>query len=571
MRGGRFGGLYRAKQMTERARVALCLSGQMRMFETCIGWIEDLQTHHDVDIFIHTWSDRGVSSDPKRSLPLGLINFVDIDKTDPRKPIDLNTEHSFRDMIMPKTKIDIDILSRYFDFVRADIEDLPDDYNETKSLHGIYCPKEILDLGPRYYHNLAMFYKIYMCDNLRSDYQSENGFEYDIVIRARPDRTIKNFQFPENKIKRNEIYIRHGIQKSSGMEYMMDQFAFGGSDAMRAYATIWENLGNYWNINMFKELPIQRRIIGRLIKFHLEKNGVHIINDKKTQGDLATDYVSFEQGMRATHVFDEDRPALARTMRTEMVHYAVRDTKTSAQARTRLAEIQADPQDKIAARAYIAIQEGRETECMRAIGELRRLSLTYPTADLLEIDYHMRARRWYEAMRVAADAQARWPDMLRLLNLKAKIYMRIHKPSMAIEVYDEVERLCYFDSERKACYRARALAYEKMGDFEKANTEYSRILTLYKEDDGAQAGILRNSLRLKTANIEDFKRLERFWRGKRKGEQKYALLYADYVLLFGDQKQAEEIRTVAKKFPDDKGIQSRTKKFFLKMGQSQVA
>ena len=376
--------------MSERPSVALCLSGQMRMFEVCKGWIYDLRKHCEVDIFIHTWSDRGISTAVGRHIPRGMHLFVDVDSLDDRKLINLNVENAFREALLPDQKISHDLLAQHFDFMHAKIEDLPQNYHETKTLHGITCPREILDFSPRYYHNLAMFYKIWACDQLRQEEEERRGVPYDAVIRLRPDRKMSKFNFAalaRQALVPDTVYTHYSTQSHSGLPYVSDQVAYGDSRSMKAYASVWERLSDYWDMAKYPDWAPHQRVIGLMLERHLRIEGVQPMDDKAMKGELATEGVSFEDGMRATHVFDKTRPALAQSLRTEMVHYSVRDTQTLDEARAHLAAIKSDPQDNFAAQAYIAMHEGNEEMALRAITALYRLPLSteLPTSSILPV------------------------------------------------------------------------------------------------------------------------------------------------------------------------------------------
>jgi tetratricopeptide (TPR) repeat protein len=213
------------------------------------------------------------------------------------------------------------------------------------------------------------------------------------------------------------------------------------------------------------------------------------------KGGLAKEVISFDRGLRATYVLDKTCPALARSIRIEMVHQEVRNTQTLDEAHNRLAALEAGPIDALAAQAYIATREGNEDAAMQAIEALYDLPLAYPTADLVALDRYMFERRWNDALHVVTNAQARWPDILLLVNMRAKIYHHMGRPDMALAVYDEAERLCRFDSERKACFRRRALTYEKLGDFTKANSEHARVLEKYADDEDTKISYYNNKLR----------------------------------------------------------------------------
>jgi len=89
---------------------------------------------------------------------------------------------------------------------------------------------------------LSMYNKIYLANQLKKDYENENNFIYDYVIRIRPDLIIKeslpNYIFTENK---NIIYFPY-ISKIFSYYGYPDFFAISNSKLMDIYADIFKYL-----------------------------------------------------------------------------------------------------------------------------------------------------------------------------------------------------------------------------------------------------------------------------------------------------------------------------------------
>lgn len=86
---------------------------------------------------------------------------------------------------------------------------------------------------------LSMYNKIYLANQLKKDYEVENNFVYDYVIRIRPDliikETIPEYIFTENK---NKIYFPY-ISKVFSYYGYPDFFAIGSSKLMDIYSDIF--------------------------------------------------------------------------------------------------------------------------------------------------------------------------------------------------------------------------------------------------------------------------------------------------------------------------------------------
>ena len=78
-----------------------------------------------------------------------------------------------------------------------------------KYIENIIQPKNILWVKNKNTLNLYLLYeKIYLCNNLKINYENKNHFKYDICIRIRPDLYVKDFIDENliNHIEKNVLY-----------------------------------------------------------------------------------------------------------------------------------------------------------------------------------------------------------------------------------------------------------------------------------------------------------------------------------------------------------------------------
>jgi hypothetical protein len=131
-------------------KTAICLSGELRSIDKTFPLIEKniLSRFSDYDIFYFTWTD-----DPDLDKLRVLI------KTGRVKDLDLKARMSFNeDEYFPKKPLK----TNYQNIIRQ-----------------LYCLKQVNDL--------------------KSQYEDENNFKYDIVVRIRPDLLLLNdSSLPEN-------------------------------------------------------------------------------------------------------------------------------------------------------------------------------------------------------------------------------------------------------------------------------------------------------------------------------------------------------------------------------------
>jgi len=127
--------------------------------------------------------------------------------------------------------------------------------NEEKDLitcfykpQNIVWDNEKIEKIKKYPDNMVyMLKRMYFCDKLRQDYENKYNFEYDIVIRLRPDLVLKEY-IPENIInnfQKDALYIpiqyKHDIYWSR-IFGPTDMFVMGDRNIMKIYSECYLNL-----------------------------------------------------------------------------------------------------------------------------------------------------------------------------------------------------------------------------------------------------------------------------------------------------------------------------------------
>jgi hypothetical protein len=106
-------------------------------------------------------------------------------------------------------------------------------------------------------HQLGMFYGIKKVMEMKQEYEKENNFKYDYVVRMRTDLVmVANFgditQYDSTKLHvsaYNTTALINQYKPGTWVEdlgiaerYIVDIFAMGGSDAMDKYAKVYDNI-----------------------------------------------------------------------------------------------------------------------------------------------------------------------------------------------------------------------------------------------------------------------------------------------------------------------------------------
>ena len=211
-------------------RIALCISGQPRGLEKNVNHIiEHLIKPSEIsDVFIHTWFDESLigkpfsSGQPAQNEKLGCWTEDTLDQLNKLNPIKFLYEpnKSFEEF--------------------NDLEGLPSAM-QTQLASNIYS--------------------VYSANKLKSDYEKENNFKYDLVIKTRIDCKYDKAYDIRNYLDINWTSVLHipyihqhmraddSYPSSDGTFYssLSDTFAYGSSQIVDIFSNIFTNFRNIHN------------------------------------------------------------------------------------------------------------------------------------------------------------------------------------------------------------------------------------------------------------------------------------------------------------------------------------
>lgn len=225
-------------------RIALCLSGQMRTYKKCYPSLKEFILEPlKPDIFIHTWSDSGITTKIKKGAEF---------KTEEVTREELNKLYSPKSMI---------------------IENFKKEY--TEKLKGVEVPEILKEKEPRNYKGtLPMFYKMQVCNELKSKWEKEKGFTYDLVIRLRPDLEFLE-EIPKKVLNQPEKVWHNNSEDGNPSAFwqISDKFFLSNSRNMDSCCSVFENLKEYWKNPLGEGRKRgQHRVGERLMAYHLKRN-----------------------------------------------------------------------------------------------------------------------------------------------------------------------------------------------------------------------------------------------------------------------------------------------------------
>jgi len=204
-------------------KIALCISGYIRTFRTTINNLKTnfLSVYPETDIFVHTWTQ---------------VDYWNIEN------VYLHT---------------IDGICR----TKKCIIECPKEFDVQKIIHD-RNPDPLRNVG----HVLSMFYKIKQCNELKKQYEIENNFKYDCVIRFRPDiQLLSNFTIDEDNLD------KLNVPKYGDFSGINDQFAYSTSENMDLYCSLFDKINQY--LEKDESLFFNPEV---LLKYHIEKQNLNI-------------------------------------------------------------------------------------------------------------------------------------------------------------------------------------------------------------------------------------------------------------------------------------------------------
>lgn len=222
----------------KKKNVALCISGQMRSYKKCYGYLKEYIIEPlEPDIFIDTWRERGGSTKASHG----------------SKASERVTETTLERLYSPK-------------MVR--IEDFDDQYYTKKD--SVEVPEAIQARGSK--GNIPLFYKMKGCNDMKTEYERENDFLYDIVIKLRPDMLIGQ-EIPREVL--NNPHILWFSDAGVDLERMVsDKYFVSSSENMDYCTSVWDHLNEYWANPLGDGEEEQPREGEKLMRYHLEQSDI---------------------------------------------------------------------------------------------------------------------------------------------------------------------------------------------------------------------------------------------------------------------------------------------------------
>lgn len=226
--------VFASRTVATRARrspkIAICVSGQMRNFEGPAEFIEKEFSGLDADIFVSTWSRRGVRgahalqhAQLKRLLPASFLDAVPISWLDRDGLVRAVPEIARLFSEAEDGPIDAPVVQATYRAKAMDIED--DDEFLERFAGTIDQP----------YNKWRMYYKIRRCFELAKLYSKANNVDYDLFVRVRPDYYLKK----EDVVRWHDLDDDQVAADGVYWYGAGDQLAIATKGAMDRFTSVW--------------------------------------------------------------------------------------------------------------------------------------------------------------------------------------------------------------------------------------------------------------------------------------------------------------------------------------------
>lgn len=206
-------------------RTAICVSGMMKIDDSAMRSLyQKIAEPLNADIFLHTWDKIQVWSGEARKSGFWQRQFKLPDNKIPHplRDIDKFKEKFPRtgNLLLSTITDDINVhFSATHPLIKMSVIE-----NEDVALHNWLNNKSFMSRGN--YNQFKMYYGIKRVFELLKEYEENNGFKYDVIIRTRPDMFItKEFDIERlNQAKENSIVVNCGsVGPNDGIFYALRQ------------------------------------------------------------------------------------------------------------------------------------------------------------------------------------------------------------------------------------------------------------------------------------------------------------------------------------------------------------
>jgi len=327
-KGVNFGSPFTYKQPKKQVlpsglKVAVCISGYLRTFErTAPSFVKNVLEPLNADLFIYAPNKTGVSWVSAKKKHSSIVSQEDWDSDS------LNVKKI--EKFYPSNRIKKCVLW---------------DYDESIFFNKYYSQNDNgLSFGRDYRRGLSFLYHVEKCNDLKTQYEQENNFEYDVVIRLRGDLVFfeqfnierilqdKNFdktiyynafndineacqRMIETTFVTPSINVDESLYFANGEHFFNDYITVANSKNMNIFSSLYSNIEKYSQLKLspcteaamfyhaaFNGLNVDMENFTTCILFRENNKSIinqYSFNTEQIYNNLFTSYISNFQSLYA--------------------------------------------------------------------------------------------------------------------------------------------------------------------------------------------------------------------------------------------------------------------------------
>lgn len=233
-------------------KIALLFAGQPRYLDEGYQNIyNNILSKYDVDCFVHTWWDQGLSGKRLEFYPTLTYNRTYFYKENVLETI----------MSLYQPKVLMHQKQKEFTILQAN--------------YGIGNP-----LTP-----YSQWYSVMKVNDLKNEYVKSADTNYDLVIRCRFDIDLMRFNLNlEDYINSPFLYAKTGCHAEENYHYIVDHFALASPKVMDAYCSLYPNIQKYYDEGIGQSK--HGMVAENLITYHLNSENIKFKDIDRSKFDM---------------------------------------------------------------------------------------------------------------------------------------------------------------------------------------------------------------------------------------------------------------------------------------------
>jgi len=226
-------------------KIGVCFSGQLRAGAWAIPAIKSFigDLWKDCDFFVHTWDsyyNKNYSNECIANLSKLMSTSIHYTNTNRAKWIPIGTEDLNRFLTTYNPKVTI-------------IEDFNTTITDINRQRQSCIAQHYLPNGQEFFPP-AMYYSYYRSVEMLRQYEQQYGFEYDIIIKLRPDTVFPmNHGAPTYHYKRAELEkdIEKVLSNPNSLYHTQDIYWVSTGDTIKKINSFWEESFKTPNVTLW--------------------------------------------------------------------------------------------------------------------------------------------------------------------------------------------------------------------------------------------------------------------------------------------------------------------------------